>query len=222
MNDWSSAGYDKSGGTPSSDSPTSNPVAAAVARIANYLNTSWPGYSSKLQVPLVRNKREQNKSHGIYTGWELPQRFRTPHRPKGLGRTQRIERHMALPKNMRWSSFLWDGSLGSGARILPQTRSPLIAKVGVGFHLAQQGTGTGLPHYTDTDPTTGKSIKNTTKYGVNATFAFEFHLPNGYQGFHSVSSGKGRGCIAQEHSNLRRSFLRQRLTVNELSSLNER
>lgn len=190
MNDWGSAGYDKAGGTPSSDSTASNPVAAAVQRIAGYLNTTWPGYSQSFVAKYGIREAEQIawNIYGMGEASTIPHTTTT----EGAWANTTYRKTYGPPNNMRWSSFLWDGSLGSGARILPQTRTPLITKVGIGLHVSQRGTGTGIPYMLD-PAANNSSIKGTTKYGVNFTLAFEFHLPSGYQGFHSVSSGTGVG-----------------------------
>jgi hypothetical protein len=167
MSDWNSAGYDRSGGTPSSDSPASNPAAAAVQRIANYLNTAWPGYSSTFVQKYGQREAEQIAWNIYGMSGASTVGNGTTVEGSWANTTHRVSPYGA-PKTMRWSSFLWDGPLGSGARILPQTRSPLATKTAVGVSLSNGGSKT--------------------KYRVNFRVMFEFLLPSGYQGYQSTHS----------------------------------
>jgi hypothetical protein len=170
MNDWNSAGYDRAGGTPTSDLPATNPAAAVVQRIANYLNTPWPGYPQSFVAKYGAREAEQI-AWNIY-GMAAASTVGNTTTQEGSWANTTYRTSYGAPahsQNMRWSSFLWDGPLGTGARILPQTRSPLVSKVGVGVSLA-------------------KVSGSTTKYRVNFRVIFEMHLPSGYQGYQSTHS----------------------------------
>ena len=181
---------------------TGNPAATTVRRILTYLNTPFPGYTNNFVQKY--GVREANQ-----IAWNIYGMAASATAPNTTTTSGAWANTTALKSpyggKSRWGACLWDAwdpttnapllnATGETVKILPQTRSPFISKVGVGFYLSNKPVSgqndpsgfmknsAGVVATSSNTPSPSSQI-----YGVRINFAFEWFLPKGYQGFQSAS-----------------------------------
>ncbi len=171
-----------------------NTAASAVARLAQYLNsTTWPGGYSGSFVSKWSAREADQVAWNLYGMAALGT---VPGTKGGAdmhdGSWANTTFYSRQSKVTRFSRFLWDGPL-SGARILPQTRTPYISKFGIQLYttwVAKDGTsvapggGDWVPD--PVNPATLKGIRNTQRYVVSLRVQPEVMLPKNYQGYSTI------------------------------------
>jgi len=215
MQSWDTYGFN--GSTSSPGRPTTaavatilngagNPAATTARRILTYLNTPFPGYTKSFVQKF--GVREANQiAWNIYGMAAAATTPNTKTKSGAWANTTALKSSPApaFGGKCRWAACLWDAwdpttnapllnAAGETVKILPQSRSPFISKVGVGAYLTNKPvTGpndpsgfmknsAGIVATSSNTPSASSQI-----YGVRINFAFEWFLPKGYQGFQSAS-----------------------------------